>query len=360
MTADEKTRQEVDMLAEAREAQWTALSFMGEDAIKLVAPAKVNLFLGVGERRDDGYHEVLNVMHALALHDNIYISCHDADDTPACSEENDSCRACAGPDGNVAVRIEMADKTQMLAAPGSRAAIDVPVRDNIVFKAIDLLAHRLDIARPQTVDVRIEKHIPMQAGLGGGSSDAAAALVGMAHFWGLADSGKTLHEVASQLGADVAFFLEGACGVLTGKGDAFERVIQPMKHSLVLARPNVGVPTAECYAAFDANPVAVPADLAARVQDAGCAEDVPLFNNLAPAACSIVPELTEMASWLAGQCGVMDAAPGSPSVLLSGSGSATYAIVDTYAEAARIAGEANARGWWARATSFSSLRALKV
>lgn len=368
--------QVVDMLAEAREAQWTALSFMGEDAIKLVAPVKVNLFLGVGPRRDDGYHEVLNVMHALALHDNIYISCRDADGEAAGGEAagaadgeggpataaagnaagGDAPCACAfaGPAANLAVRIEMVDKTQMLAAPGARGAIDVPVRDNIVFKAIDLLARKLDVVRAQRIDVRIEKHVPMQAGLGGGSADAAAALVGMAHFWGLADGGRTLHAVASQLGADVAFFLKGGCGLFTGKGDAFERTIAPMKQALVLVRPNAGVSTAECYAAFDARPVEVPAELAAQAEDADRAEGVPLFNNLAPAAYSIMPELAEVAAWLAAEC------PGDPRVLLSGSGSATYAVVDTYAEAARIAGAANARGWWARATSFSSLRALKA
>lgn len=368
--------QVVDMLAEAREAQWSALSFMGEDAIKLVAPAKVNLFLGVGPRRDDGYHEVLNVMHALALHDNIYISCRDADGEAAGGEAagaadgeggpataaagnaagGDAPCACAfaGPAANLAVRIEMVDKTQMLAAPGARGAIDVPVRDNIVFKAIDLLARKLDVVRAQRIDVRIEKHVPMQAGLGGGSADAAAALVGMAHFWGLADGGRTLHAVASQLGADVAFFLKGGCGLFTGKGDAFERTIAPMKQALVLVRPNAGVSTAECYAAFDARPVEVPAELAAQAEDADRADDVPLFNNLSPAAYSIVPELAEVAAWLAAEC------PGDPRVLLSGSGSATYAVVDTYAEAARIAGAANARGWWARATSFSSLRALKA
>lgn len=352
----------VDMLAEAREAQWSALSFMGEDAIKMVAPAKVNLFLGVGQRRPDGYHDVVNVMHALALHDNIYMCCRDvegacqgtsASDKPAACIKGGDPLARAGLHGNLAVSVEMVDKTQMLAAPGSRAPIEVPAEDNLVFKAIDMLARELGVEQRQEISVRVEKHVPMQAGLGGGSADAAAALVGMAHFWGLADSGKTLHEVASRLGADVAFFLEGGCGLFTGTGDVFERRLDPMKEALVLVKPDVGVSTAECYAAFDADPVPVPADLLARVEDAGTASEVPLFNNLAPAACSIAPELANVAEWLA-------VTAGSGRVLLSGSGSATYAIVDSYAEAARIAGEANARGWWARATSFSSLRALKA
>lgn len=342
----------VDMLAEAREAQWSALSFMGEDAIKMVAPAKVNLFLGVGQRRPDGYHEVVNVMHALALHDNIYMCCRDVEDSVMSGDGDDGLTP-AGPKGNLAVSIEMVDKTQMLAAPGSRAPIEVPVEDNLVFKAIDMLACELGIERSQEISIRVEKHVPMQAGLGGGSADAAAALVGMAHFWGLSDSGKTLREVASRLGADVAFFLEGGCGLFTGTGDVFERRLSPVKDALVLVKPDVGVSTAECYAAFDADPAPVPADLLAKVEDAGTASEVPLFNNLAPAACSIAPELAEVAEWLA-------VTAGSGRVLLSGSGSATYAIVESYAEAARIAGETNARGWWARATSFSSLRALKV
>lgn len=377
----------VDMLAEAREAQWSALSFMGSDAIKIVSPAKVNLFLGIGKRRPDGYHEVLNVMHALALHDNIYMTCREPEDEAAFdgltdgSAEGAEGFAFAGPDGNVAVHIDMADKTEMLAAPGTRQHPNVPTESNLAFRAIDALARKVGFDERRIVDIRIEKHIPMEAGLGGGSSDAAAALVGFAHFIGLSESGKTLHEVASGIGADVAFFLEGGCGLLTGIGDAFERRLDPMRHSLVLVKPDAGVSTAQCYAAFDKDPVPVPAELTARVDDANDAEQVPLFNNLAPAACSLVPELAEVAAWLSSQEGVLacvgmsdacevlgDAAVGNasdnellvPKVLLSGSGAATYAITASYADAARIAGEANARGWWARATSFSSLRALKV
>lgn len=371
MTEHECAAGRVDMLAEAREAQWTALAFMGDDAIKVVSPAKVNLFLGVGGRMDGGYHEVTNVMHALALHDSIYMTCRDA----ACSGASDdagpgrsqaeagpdaSQQAFAGPDGCLSVRIEVADKTQMLGGPGAREVSDIPVEDNLVFKAIDMLAREVGRSARQDINIRIDKHIPMQAGLAGGSSNAAAALVGMAHFWEIPEDGRELRAVASRLGADVAFFLEGGCGLFSGAGDVFERRIKPMKHALVLVKPGAGVSTAECYAAFDVDPVPVPAELLSRAKCAEKAEDIPLFNNLAPAARALLPELSEAAEWLSEREGVLSGPDGLPLALLSGSGSATYAVVDTYAHAARIACEAGAKGWWARATSFSSLRALKV
>lgn len=367
----------VDMLAEAREAQWSALAFLGENAIKVVAPAKVNLFLGIGDRRPDGRHDVVNVMHALALHDDVFVECHEGIDEAAA--------AFAGPDKTIAVNIDIADKTSFLGAPGAGgegAAFDIPVEDNLVFKAIDSLAREIGRSQDETVTVRIDKHIPMQGGLAGGSTDAAAALVAMAHFWNIADSEDVLRKVASSLGADVAFFLEGGCGVFTGIGDVFERRIDAMKLPLVLVKPKGGVPTAECYRRFDSEPVEVSSELLEEAKNASSAEQVPLYNNLGNAAEVILPEIAEVAAWLGeregvlyrGACGCEDAqscaqgdgehegagAQGDRKVLLCGSGATVFAIVKTYDDAMRIATLASAKGWWSRATSFSSLRAQKV
>lgn len=339
---------EVDMLAEAREAQWNALTFMGEDAIKLLAPAKVNLFLAVGPQGKDGYHELTSVFHALSLHDVLYMTCRDADEesdsnTPCISSDDNT--DLAGPGGCLTVSIDMADK--------SGAGIVAPAtKDNLVFRAIDALAHEIGHSRNQNIALRIEKHIPAQAGLGGGSADAAAALLGAAHFWGIAEDGETLSKVASSLGADVAFFLKGGCGIFTGKGDRFERRLEAMKLPVVIVKPAQGVSTAEAYAAFDANPQFVPAELMAQVENASNATEVPFVNNLAPAAESLMPELANIREWLSLQT--------DGHVMLSGSGSATFALCNSYADALRIAAAAGARNLWARATTFSSLRAAKV
>lgn len=368
----------VDMMAEAREAQWDAAALLGAGAIRLVAPAKVNLFLGVGSPRGDGYHDVTTVMHALALHDNLYMSCAGGDeavvggDVPGAggapaTKDAQGAVAMAGPAGSVAVRIEVADKTGACATGGaglgdaalagvSAAGVaDLPVMDNLAFKAIDALAHEIGYAEPCQIGLRIEKAIPAQAGLGGGSADAAAALVGAAHFWGVEVSGRTLERVASSLGADVAFFLKGGCGLFSGVGERFERLLEPMKGSVLLVRPLAGVSTKEAYAAFDRDPQPVPSELIARANDAVHATEVPLFNNLTSAAESCLPALGETIQWLKAQTGM-----GEGKVLLSGSGSAVFALCDNADAAMRLAAEAGKRGLWARATTFSSLRATMI
>lgn len=201
--------------------------------------------------------------------------------------------------------------------------------------------------------MRIEKHIPTQGGLGGGSSDAAAVLVGLAQRWGLAPDDDRVEEVARSLGADVAFFLRGGCAQLGGAGEAFRRSLASSSQAVVLVKPSEGVSTAEAYRTFDEHPVAVPPALLETAAAAAAAADVPLFNNLAPAAEALLPELAEVRAWLAERAGV-------DAVLLSGSGSATFALVGSFSEASRIATEATSRGWWARPTTLSGLRAARV
>lgn len=357
----------VDMLAEAREAQWSALTFMGSDTVKALAPAKVNLFLGIGDKLPNGYHEVVTVLHALALHDVLYFACHEADsnfseasDASRYAEENDT-TAFTGPGGCIKVHIEVADKTPMSGAGFgghvSGTVDSISIKDNLVFKAIDALAHELGISRNQEIDVRIEKHVPSQAGLGGGSSDAAATLMVMSDFWNNSEAGPTIRKVAASLGADVSFFLEGGCAFFTGIGEAFERELAPMKHSVVIVKPDAGISTVVAYSKFDEAPIQVPAEMLAQVDDAFSAEQVPLFNNLQPVACQLLPEIGRIVEWLNAQDGVTVSRAGEPSVLMSGSGSAVFAIVDTYSQATKIAADAAANGWWSRATSLSSLKA---
>lgn len=342
----------VDMLAEARNAQWSADTFLGVGSIKLVAPAKVNLFLNVGARRADGYHNVTNVMHAVALHDTLHVNCVPAGDMDASSPLPEHV-AVGGPEENLLVNIDVADKTSI---PGIETSpLSIPARDNIVFRAVDALARAVGRTQREKVFVRIEKHIPHEGGLGGGSSNAAAALVAMAHFWGLAPDDAVVGNVARTLGADVAFFLHGGCALLTGSGENLDRALEAAKGSVVLVKPSAGVSTAAAYRAFDESPVAVSADQAEAVARAQSAVDVPLVNNLAPAAEGLAGELSEVKAWLAAQPGVREGR-----VLLCGSGATTFAETTDNAAACAIVAAAQARGWWARATTFSSLRAAKL
>lgn len=342
---------EVDMLATAREAQWSATTFMGPGAIKLVAPAKVNLVLAIGEPRADGYHSVETIMHALALHDTVYLRIEEATaDEVARAAQGAVAGARAdvalgGPADNLLVSIDLSDRTG--------CGVAVLAADNLAFKAVDRLARTVGRDVPGHVQLRIEKHIPAQAGLGGGSSDAAAVLVGLANAWGLAPDDERVAETARSLGADVAFFLYGGCVQLSGTGDTFQRRLAPSSRAAVLVKPPAGVSTAEAYRAFDEDPATVPATVTEAAANVATADEIPLFNNLAPAAMGLLPALAEVHAWLAEQT-TPDA------VLLSGSGSAVFALVDSFSEASRIATAAGMRGWWGRPTTLSGLRATFV
>ena len=174
--------------------------------------------------------------------------------------------------------------------------------------------------------------------------------MGLAKAWGLAADDERVADVARSLGADVAFFLHGGCALLGGVGEVLQRRLETSRRPVVLVKPAEGVSTAEAYKRFDAAPRPVPEEELARDLAATRADDVALANNLAPAAEALLPELSVIRAWLAEQAG-------ENNVLLSGSGSATFALVDTFAEASRIATAAAARGWWARPTSLSGLRA---
>lgn len=302
--------------------------FRAQGWLKIIAPAKVNLHLAIGARREDGYHEATTIMHAINLHDVVYMRKKLSEgDSPG------------------------APSVQMVSC-GDVDAPDLAAEDNIAAKAILALAKltgRTDVG----IDVRIEKHIPAQGGLGGGSSNAAAALVGAAHLWGLQPGDSAIETAARGLGSDVAFFLHGGCSCYKGTGEVFVRSIEPSKQSVVLVKPDGGVSTAEAYRTFDKNPVVIPDDVAENAQAARCAEDVRLFNNLAFASETILPQLTDIRSWLCASEGVKDA-------LLCGSGATTFAICESFASACHVATEARKRGLWARATSFGSARVMIV
>lgn len=300
--------------------------FRAQGWVKLLAPAKVNLHLAIGARREDGYHEAATVMHALNLHDVVYLR-----------------RIPGGGDGPLA----------HMVARGDITVPDLASHDNIVCKAIDILAEIAGRSDDRAIEVRIEKSIPAEAGLGGGSSDAAAALAGAAHLWGLAPDDPAIVQAARAVGADVAFFLQGGCAYLEGTGDTFVHNLEPSKRTVALVKPEGGVSTGAAYRAFDEDPHYAPESVASQVRAATSADEVVPFNNLAAASEQLMPELRRIRNWLETQQGVQAA-------LLCGSGSCTFAPCDTFADACRIVAEARRLGWWARTTSFGSARVAVV
>lgn len=301
-----------------------------KNVTKIISPAKVNLVLAVGEKQESGFHEVQTIMHSLALHDTLSMRRFDDEGS--------------------------GEGLQVMLKCESSFTIDpllIKAEENIAYKAVVDLAKALGRTQDETIEMILNKVIPAEAGLGGGSSNAAAALVGAATLWGVGLEDERVQEVASRLGADVSFFLKGGCARLSGKGDVFEAQLEPRSGFVLLVRPDAGVSTGKAYAAFDEDPVLPSSEYLSSIAALDAAVDVSLYNNLEKAACSVTPVVAQVLEW--GR-----AAAGEENVVLCGSGSAVCCIFDSYQAACEASVEARKHEWWTRVTSFSPLGAAIV
>lgn len=301
-----------------------------KNVTKIISPAKVNLVLAVGEKQESGFHEVQTIMHSLALHDTLSMRRFDDEGS--------------------------GEGLQVMLKCESSFTIDpllIKAEENIAYKAVVELAKALGRTQDETIEMVLNKVIPAEAGLGGGSSNAAAALVGAATLWGVGVEDERVQEVASHLGADVSFFLKGGCARLSGKGDVFEVQLEPRSGFVLLVRPDAGVSTGKAYAAFDEDPVLPSSEYLSSIAALDAAADVSLYNNLEKAACSVTPVVAQVLEW--GR-----AAAGEENVVLCGSGSAVCCIFGSYQAACEASVEARKHEWWTRVTSFSPLGAAIV
>ena len=180
------------------------------------AHAKVNLDLRVLGVRADGYHELRTVFQTIELHDTL-----------VCTEKP----------GPFTLTCRMAN---------------VPLdASNLIWKAGAALWTALGRSgEPRDTVIRIDKKVPLQAGLGGGSADAAAALMALGRLWGGAPL-TLLREVGATIGADVPFFLSGGTALGLGRGEEVYPLVDLPPHFVVVVRPPFGVSTAEAYAWYD-------------------------------------------------------------------------------------------------------------
>ena len=179
--------------------------------IQLRASAKINLYLRVLGRRPDGYHEIETVFERIDLADELTFEPADAGINLTCSDPTLSCG-----------------------------------EDNLVLKAARLLQRSTGNTRGARI--HLLKRIPIAAGLGGGSSDGASALRGLNHLWELGLTPAQLHELAAQLGSDVAFFLEDApFAIGRGRGERCEPIAGAASLAHVLVTPNIQLSTKEIY-----------------------------------------------------------------------------------------------------------------
>ncbi|MGI6754016.1 MAG: 4-(cytidine 5'-diphospho)-2-C-methyl-D-erythritol kinase [Eubacteriales bacterium] len=179
------------------------------------APAKINLYLDILSKRPDGYHNIVSVMQAVTLSDTVRI------------------KSAPGSGINLSVTGDR--------APGGR--------ENLAYRAAELYLRVAGVG--YRLDIEIEKVIPAAAGLGGGSSDAAAVLRGLNRMYGRPFSYAGLCKMGLMLGADLPFCIAGGCALVEGIGEKVTPVPVMPGAVILVATPGEGVPTSEAYALLD-------------------------------------------------------------------------------------------------------------
>ena len=238
------------------------LSASGEVTVRV--PAKINLHLGVGDARDDGYHELTTVFSAVSLYDEI--------------------------------RVQAADSLTVRTT-GDGAVAELPTgTDNLAGRAAELLAAH--IGRDPDVAIDITKHIPIAGGMAGGSADAAGTLVALDRLWRTRVESRDLHDIAARLGSDVPFLLHGGTALGTGRGENLMPVLSRGELHWVIAVAGFGLSTPEVYRELDRlrenndQRIGKPDELLQALASADPHRVAPLLaNDLQAAAVSLQPSL---------------------------------------------------------------------
>ncbi|MBV9350309.1 MAG: 4-(cytidine 5'-diphospho)-2-C-methyl-D-erythritol kinase [Mycobacterium sp.] len=194
----------------------TAAQWVPTGSVTVRVPGKVNLYLAVGDRRADGYHELTTVFHAVSLVDEVTVRNADV------------------------LSLELTGE----------GADELPTDErNLAWRAAELMADH--VGRAPDVSITIDKAIPVAGGMAGGSADAAAVLVAMNVLWELGVPRRDLHTLAAQLGSDVPFALRGGTALATGRGEELATVLARYTFHWVLAFADKGLSTAAVFSELD-------------------------------------------------------------------------------------------------------------
>ena len=269
-----------------------------------LAPAKVNLGLAVHRRRPDGYHDISTLFLKISLVDEVRLTAQPR---------------------HIVVHCEHPE------VPSDAR--------NLVHRAAVALQ---PLAPEQGVCLTLRKAIPVAAGLGGGSSDAAATLLGLNKLWNLGLASTELAAYAARLGADVPFFLSPAVAAMGyGRGDDLEPVACPRTFYLVLVKPPIAVSTGWVYQQLRFELTASPKDTTILKQclESGDIEGLgaACFNDLEAVALRHVPVVQDVKRALM--------RPGVCGVCMSGSGPTVYALCPSWDVAHEVASAVRQRGW---------------
>lgn len=281
-----------------------------DTTVTVRVPAKVNLQLAVGPGREDGFHDLVNVFHAVSLFDEVTVK--DA------SVRRSHALTGLTADGD-------------LGSPPTRVPLD---SSNLAARAAELLARTTGRGTP--VDMHLSKHIPVAGGMAGGSADAAAALVACDRLWGTGLSRSELLELAARLGSDVAFGLVGHTAVGTGRGQFLEPMATTGRFRWVFALSPHGLSTGAVFGEYDRlrpnapEPKENPTLNAALASGDAAVLGAALSNDLQPAALSLLPELerTLKVGEAAGALGSLVSGSGPTCAFLVGGGGEAPAVLD--------------------------------
>jgi 4-diphosphocytidyl-2-C-methyl-D-erythritol kinase len=281
--------------------------------ISVSAPGKINIFFKVGALQENGFHEVLSVYQALDLRETVTVSAADS----------------------WQVSVSGALSAEQIAA--------VPTgEENLVVRAAKSIAELAGLDNPHPVNFEITKNVPVAGGMGGGSADAAAALLAVDELWCTGIDGEALLHKAAELGADIPFALIGGTAIGVGKGDDLEPIDDVNQLHWVLVPMDAGLSTPRVYAKLDEiraargeDPELVatlsqPRELISALQF-GDAREVAkyLHNDLQEAAVALMPELS-----ITMHAGL---AAGALAAMVSGSGPTVAMLAESAAAAESLA-----------------------
>ncbi len=281
--------------------------FSREESFSLPSYAKINLSLRVLGRRADGYHELQTIFQTITLRDRLTFRPLDSS------------------------RLELECE-----------APDVPADEsNLVVRAARALRERFGVGRGARV--RLEKLIPAGGGLGGGSSNAAVALMGLALLWKIETNRDELSELGATLGADVPFFFAGGTALGTGRGTEITPLRDAPRASLLIVAPRVKISTADAYKALNAPALTkgfAPVNLLVSREEANFSASFPaaLTNDFEPAIFEQHGEVERARDALL--------VAGARASLLSGSGSSVFGIFDDDSEVERARARLKAEEGW--------------
>lgn len=259
----------------------------------LSAHAKINLSLDIVRRLEDGYHEIKSVMQEIFISDRVEIN-------------------------------EVRNNSITITSNDSRLPLD---QNNVAWKAVNLIREKYNVS--QGVSIFIDKSIPLEGGLAGGSSDAASVLIGLNELWKLNITQDELITYGSTIGFDVCFCIVGGTALVTGKGEIVTPIKTKLQVPLLIVNPGFGISTKAAFQALDLSQVGVRLVSDAMAKSMSFSDMKGLVENLHnDFEYSILPTYPQI-----NILKTIVQLKGAAGVLLSGSGSSIFGIMNSIQEA---------------------------